>query len=182
MNGMKKKIGTVVMVLLALVCVWSCASDPGYSNYRQGMFAGYNLLSTSQYQPAIEQFMRASQGDPTKAIPLALAGQAAYQTADYATASRYLAQAEGLVKGPDSAYVIVKGYQALIAFRENRQQDGMAALGEYVKVYFNLNPDSTYADVERMYKSGNIVLPQLEPLIVNQMNRYEGQLMQWGWN
>jgi hypothetical protein len=179
MNGMKK-MGTLVMAL-ALACVCSCASGPGFTNYRQGMSEGYNLLSRAQYQPAIQQFMRASHADPTKAMPLALAGQAACQADDFAAASRYLAQAEGLVKGADSAYVIIKGLQAFIAFRENRQQDAMAALGEYVRVYYHQNPDSIHPDVERMYKSGDIDPRKLEPLIADQMNRYEDQLMRRGW-
>ena len=181
MNGMKK-MGTVVMVLLALVCVWSCASDPGYSNYRQGMFAGYNLLSTAQYQPAIEQFMRASQGDPTKAIP-ARSGRAGSLPDGRLRHGEPVPGTGGRSRQRAGLRVRHrKGLSGPHSLQENRQQDGMAALGEYVRVYFNLNPDSTYADVERMYKSGNIVLPQLEPLIVNQMSRYEGQLMQWGWN
>ena len=57
----------------------------------------------------------------------------------------------------------------------------MAALGEYLRVYYFNNPDSTYYDLERMYKSGNIVFLTAEGWINNQLSRYEGQLQQWGW-
>jgi len=176
----KREAGGAVIVLLILLLA-SCASNTGWVAYRDGLFHGYTSLQNGDYQQAIQQFQQASQGDPTKAIPLALAGQAAYQMGNYAQASQYLAQAEALVKGPDAAYLIVKGYQALIAFRGNQQQEGMAALGEYVRVYRFSYPDHTYYDVERMYQSKNIVLPTLETLINNEMARYESELQQWGW-
>ena len=180
MNRMKK-MGTITVALLIFVLA-SCASNTGWVAYRDGMFKGYTNLQNGEYQPAIQQFQQASQGDPTKAIPPALAGQAAYQMGNYPQASQYLAQAESLVKGPDSAYLIIKGYQALIAFRANKQDEGMAALGEYVRVYRHEYPDRTYYDVERMYQSKNIVLPTLENLINNEIARYESELQQWGWS
>jgi tetratricopeptide (TPR) repeat protein len=176
-----KKAGIVGLMLALVGLVVSCAGNTAWVQYREGLQKGYTNLQYSEYQPAIQQLLSASQGDPTQAIPLALAGQAAYQMGNYSQASQYLAQAESLVKGPDAAYIIIKGYQALIAFRENRQQDGMAALGEYLRVYYFNNPDSTYYDLERMYKSGNIVFPTAEGWINNQLSRYEGQLQQWGW-
>jgi tetratricopeptide (TPR) repeat protein len=180
MNEMKK-LCTLSMVLL-LFLLASCASSTGWQAYRDGMFQGYTNLQNGEYQPAIQQFQVANQGDPTKAIPLALAGQAAYQMGNYTLASQYLAQAEGLVKGPDSAYLIIKGYQALIAFRANKQDEGMAALGEYVRVYRFNYPDRTYYDVERMYQSKNVVLVTLEDLINKEIARYESELQQWGWS
>ncbi len=179
MDGIKK-IGAVSLIVSMLV-LGACASNTGWQAYRDGMFQGYTNLQNAEYQPAIQQFQRASQGDPTKAIPLALAGQAAYQMGNYGQASQYLAQAEGLIKGPDAAYLIIKGYQSLIAFRANKQDEGLAALGEYVRVYRFNYPDHTYYDVERMYQSKNIVLANLEDLINNEMARYESELQQWGW-
>jgi len=179
MNRMKK-LGATSLALLSILLA-SCASNTGWQAYRDGMFQGYTNLQNGEYQPAIQQFQRASQGDPTKAIPLALAGQAAYQMGNYTQASQYLAQAEGLVKGPDAAYLIIKGYQALIAFRADRQDEGMAALGEYVRVYRFNYPDDTYYDVQRMYQSKNIVFPTLEGYINREMARYESELSQWGW-
>jgi hypothetical protein len=72
--------------------------------------------------------------------------------------------------------VITKGYQALIAFREGRRDDGMTALGQYVKFYRNSYPDSSYDEVKRMYESGNINNSGLEYLINRQMTRYEKEL------
>ena len=148
MNGMKK-VGTTSMVLLIFLLA-SCASNTAWRTYRDGLFQGYTSLQNGEYQVAIQQLLKAHQGDPTKAIPLALAGQAAYQMGNYTQASQYLAQAEGLIKGPDPAYLIVKGYQALIAFRANQQQEGMAALGEYVRVYRFSYPDQSYGKVFRL--------------------------------
>ncbi|MGD0233834.1 MAG: tetratricopeptide repeat protein [Syntrophorhabdales bacterium] len=173
MCGIKKaSIGG--MVLFASL-VLSCASNTGFVNYREGLFQGCRSLQDGDYQPALQEFLRATQADPTRAWPLAMAGQAAYQMGDYAQASQYLAQAEDLVKGQNHAYLVVKAYQTLIAFKENRQQEGMTALAEYVRVYgFRFShPDITYQDVEHMYQSGRIRLLTLEELINYQISRYE---------
>jgi tetratricopeptide (TPR) repeat protein len=161
----------------------SCAGNTGFVNYREGLFQGFRSLQYGDYQSALNQFLSASQGDPTRAWPLALAGQAAYQMGTYDQARQYLAQAEGLAKGQNYAYLVIKAYQTLIAFKQERQQDGMAALAEYVRVYGSRfsYPDETYYDVERMYQSRNIRLPTLERLIGNQISRYESDAMQWGW-
>jgi tetratricopeptide (TPR) repeat protein len=177
-----KKAGIAGMVLLVFQ-VLSCAGNTGFINYREGLFQGYRSLQDRDYEPALQQFLRANEGDPTGAWPLALAGQAAYQMGNYAQASQYLTQAEGLVRGQNYAYLVVKAYQALIAFKENRQEDGMAALAEYVRVLGSrfYYPEKTYYDVERMYQSGNIVFLTLEELIGSQISRYESDAIQWGW-
>jgi tetratricopeptide (TPR) repeat protein len=181
MGGMKKThIGGMVL-LVSLVL--SCTGNTGFVNYREGLFQGYRSLQHRDYEPALQQFLRANQGDPTGAWPLALAGQAAYQMGNYGQAGQYLAQAEGLVKGQNYAYLVVKAYQTLIAFRENRQKEGMAALAQYVQVLGSrfYYPEKSYYDVERMYQSGNIEFPTLEVLINKQMSRYESDAFQWGW-
>jgi tetratricopeptide (TPR) repeat protein len=149
--------------------------------YRQGLFNGGQFLRDGDLQSALSQFLAANQGDPTQPMPLALAAQAAYQMGDFAKASQYLTQASGLDpmnKGYGRSYVIVKGYQALIAFREKRDKDGMAALGEYVRVYGDTYPDSSYRELTNMYNSGKISVPALEALINHQMERYEGELFE----
>ena len=181
MDGMKKP-GALWMVLLLLLLA-SCASTGSHVTYRTNLSDGYTSLVNRQYQTAIQQLVVASQSDPTKAIPLALAGQAAYQMGNYGQASQYLSQAEKLVNGPDAAYVIIKGYQSLIAFRENKREEGMTALGEYVRVYRQSKfADKSYVAVERMHQSGNIVIPQLEREINDGLSFYEMKLDQWGWN
>jgi tetratricopeptide (TPR) repeat protein len=178
-----KKIGTVGMVLFLSLAL-SCATGPAgssYSNYREGMFQGYGFLQNGQYPAAIQQFLRATRGDPTSAWPMALAGQASYQMGNYAQASQYLTQAASLVKADDYAYLVIKGYQSLIAFRDNKQEEGMAALAEYVRVYRFSYPDKTYYEVKRMYDSGKVEVAALEDLINADMSRYESEGMQWGW-
>jgi len=162
------------MVLLACL-VFSCAANTGYMSYREGLFQGYQCLRDEDYQAALEQFLRASRGYPTTALPLALAGQAAYRMGNYAQASQYLGQAEGLMKRSDYAYVIVKAYRSLIAFKEDRREEGMAALADYVLVmgYPWSRPEKSYYEVKHMHQSGNIMLPRLEGLINYQVSRYE---------
>lgn len=155
----------------------SCATDPGFANYREGMFQGTDALANGDYQNALQQFLRASQGEPDKPMPLALAGQAAYQSGDYPAATRYLAQAASLDPNQSSlAYVIISGYQSLIAFREGRSQDGMSALAYYIKLYRDSYPDQSLERVELMHQSGDINVAGLELLINQQMNRYEKYL------
>ena len=173
MSGTKKACIPGLVLLVSLL--FSCAGNTGYTSYREGLFQGHQYLRNGDHQAALEQFLRASQGDPTEALPLALAGQVTYQMGNYAEANQYLAQAEGLKKGWDYAYVIVKVYQSLIAFREDRREEGMAALADYVRVMGSrlYHPEQSYYEVKRMYQSGNITLPKLEGLINYQIRRYE---------
>jgi len=175
MSGTKK--ARIPGVLLLVSLLFSCAGNTGYTSYREGLFQGHQYLRNGDHQAALEEFLRASQGDPTEALPLGLAGQMAYQMGNYAEASQYLAQAEGLKKGWDYwyAYVIVKAYQSLIAFKEDRREEGMVALAEYVRVMGSRlsHPEQSYYEVKRMYQSGNITLPRLEGLINYQVSRYE---------
>lgn len=177
-----KKMGAVGMILFLLILA-SCASTGTYATYRTNLQDGYSSLVGGQYQAAIQQLTLAGQLDTTKAVPLAMAGQAAYQMGNYGQATQYLTEAERRVKGPDAAYVIIKGYQSLVAFRENRREEGMAALGEYVRVYRQSKvADKSLIPVEAMYKSGNIVVPQLEKEINEGMAFYEMKLQTWGWD
>jgi len=180
MSG-SKTVVTIGMMLIASLLVSCAGGGPGgsgFSTYRDGLFKGEDHLLNGEYQPAIDEFLRANGGDPTQPMPLALAGQAAYNMGDLAQASRYLSQALA-VKSDSNAYVIVKGYQALIAFKENRRREGLEALGEYVRAYRVSYPENTYFDVERMYKTEDIVLPELERMLTDQIARYEKELFEF---
>jgi tetratricopeptide (TPR) repeat protein len=174
MNGTKKACVPAVVLLVSLA--FSCAGCTGFMRYREDLFYGYQCLREGDKRAALEQFLKATQADPTVAMPLALAGQATYQMGNYEQASRYLAQADGLMKGRDYALVIVRAYESLIAFREDRREEGMAALGDYVRVMGSrhFHPEKSYYEVERMYRSRNIALPRLEELMNYQISRYEG--------
>jgi tetratricopeptide (TPR) repeat protein len=175
--GTKKACIPVAVLVVSLA--FSCAGSTGFMSYREALFQGHQHLRNGDPRAALEQFVRASHGDPTIALPLVLAGQTAYQMGDYAQASRYLTQAEGLMKGRDYAYVIVKAYRSLIAFKEDRREEGMAALADYVRVMGSRfsHPEQSYYEVERMYQSGTIAFPRLEGLINYQVSRYEGVAM-----
>ncbi len=176
---MRKCLLVASMALLG--CALTSCSSPGYHMYRQNLFKGGQSLRDGDLQAALPAFLAAHQDDPSEPLPLALAGQVAYRTGDYAGAHRYLSQASGLnptVKGYGRSYVIIKGYEALLAFRENRRTEGMTALGEYIRVYGNTYPDSSYRELTNMYNSGTISIPALEGLINHQMERYEGELFE----
>ncbi|HEY3278042.1 MAG TPA: hypothetical protein VGJ94_15600 [Syntrophorhabdaceae bacterium] len=160
-----------------IVLLFSCASDPGFKAYRDGLFYGSKALEKEEYRTALDQFLKAAGGQPDQPISFALAGHAAYQLGDLAAARGYLAEAERLdPREQTQSYVIIKGFQSLIAFRQGRREEGMAALGEYVKFYRHSYPDSTYDEVKNMLQSGNINVPGLETLILHQMTRYEKEV------
>ena len=178
MAGWKTGISSGLVLLLCMLC--SCASDPGFTAYRQGMFYGTEALQNGDNATALQQFLKASQGEPDKRMPLALAGQAAYQLGDYGNASQYLARAATLDPNQSSpAYVIISGYQALIAYREGRRDEGMAALAYYLKLYRHSYPDRSLEAVSRMYDTGDINIPALEMLINQEMLRYEKEFSEF---
>jgi tetratricopeptide (TPR) repeat protein len=165
-------------LMAALVfLLFSCVTDPHFKDYRDGLFYGSEALERGEYRTALDQFVKAGRGEPDKPLPFALAGHAAYQLGDLSAAGGYLAEAQRLdPREQTESYVIVKGFQALIAFKQGRRSEGMAALGEYIKFYRNSYPDSSYDEVKRMYESGNINAPGLESLILHQMTRYEKEI------
>ena len=172
-------------VVLAAFLIASCASVGPNSNfgvYRDGVFKGVQYLQNGQNQLAIGEFMRANGGDPTQPMPMALAGQAAYNMGDYAKASDYLAQSLA-IKSDSNAYVIVKAYQSLIALKQNRTQEGITALGDYLRAYRFSYPEYTFSDVQRMYtlatETGDISVAELEPVITDQVKRYETELFEF---
>ena len=173
----------IASILLIAFMLISCASvvpdGADHSAYRESMQSGARHLLSREYQPALDDFLQANSSDPTRAMPLALAGQACYHLGDLPNASRYLSQATA-VKNDTYAYLVIKGYQALIAFRLDRHKEGIAALGDYVKAYRVSYPDETYRDVERLHKlavaTGDVPVKELEPVITHQIARYEIQL------
>ncbi len=183
MNGWKTIVVASTMLIAAIIS--SCASvgpNSDFGVYRDGLFKGEQYLQNGQYQLAVGEFLRANGGDPTQPMPMALAGQATYNLGDYAKASQYLAQSLA-IKSDSNAYVIVKAYQALIAFKQKRQQDGTAALGDYLRAYRVSYPEYTYSDVERMYtlavEMGDINVAELEPVITDQIARYEKEIFEF---
>jgi tetratricopeptide (TPR) repeat protein len=172
---------TDAILVLSLIFLAACAGSPGFTAYRTNLMNGANSLLAGNNASALPQFLAANQADPTQEMPLALAGQTAYRLGDLDRASQYLARAWTIIGDSQSpASVIVKGYQALIAFKQERRQEGLERLKEYVQFYKNSYPDLTYETVQQMSQSGDINLPQLEQLINEEMNRYvKGLLALW---
>jgi tetratricopeptide (TPR) repeat protein len=173
---------TILIAFLLVSCGGVGPGGAGFTIYRDGLFKGEEHLLNQEYQPALDEFLRANSGDPTQPMPLALAGQVAYNMGDITKASQYLAQSLA-VKSDSNAYLIVKAYQALIAFKEKRGQEGISALGDYLRAYRVSYPEYTYSDVERMYQlavaTGDINVAELEPVITDQVARYEKELFEF---
>lgn len=162
----RTKTASVRCLLVIVSLAFLFAGCTGYMNYRTGLFEGSRCLREGDDQAALKQFMKASQAEPTEAMPLAMAGQVAYRMGDYERASCYLGRAGGLGKSRSftHAFVIIKAYQSLIAFREDKKEEGMAALAEYVRVMGRRqhHPENSFYEVERMCRSGHVVFPRLE--------------------
>ena len=184
MAGWKTVVAASIILMGTLLA--SCGGvgpgGSGFGIYRDGLFKGAQYLQNGQNQLAIGEFLRANGGDPTQPMPMALAGQATYNMGDYAKASEYLAQSL-VIKSDSNAYLIVKAYQALIALKGKRNQEGIAALGDYLRAYRVSYPEYTYSDVERMYtlavETGDINVAELEPVITDQVTRYEKELFEF---
>lgn len=172
------------LILIAFVLA-SCASvgtNSDFGVYRDGVFKGVQYLQNGQNQLAVGEFLRANGGDPTQPMPMALAGQATYNMGDYATASQYLSQSL-TIQSDSNAYLIVKAYQSLVALKQGRTQEGIKALGDYLRAYRVSYPEYTFSDVERMYtlavETGDINVAQLEPVITDQITQYESELFEF---
>ena len=170
--------GIVTISLLLLSCAAGGPGGTGFTAYRDGLFRGEEHLENGEYQLAMNEFLKSSAGDPTEPIPLALAGQSAYQLGDLKKAGEYLAQADR-IRSDSNAYLIVRAYQALIAFKEDKREDGMKALADYIRAYKDSYPDRTLYQVENIYNSGNIAVAELEMIINDEVARYEKELFQF---
>jgi len=173
--------GLILIVFLLASCA-SVGTNSDFGVYRDGVFKGVQYLQNGQNQLAIGEFLRANGGDPTQPMPMALAGQATYNMGDYAKASEYLAQSLA-IKSDSNAYLIVKAYQSLIALKQGRTQEGITAVGDYLRAYRFSYPECTYSDVQRMYtlavETGDINVAELEPVIADQVTRYESELLEF---
>jgi len=184
MSGRKTIVvaSTILIAFLLVSCGGVGPGGSGFGIYRDGLFKGEQYLQNGQNQLAVGEFLRANGGDPTQPMPMALAGQAAYNMGDLTKASQYLAQSLA-IRSDSNAYLIVKAYQALIALKQGRQQEGIAALGDYLRAYRVSYPEYTYSDVERMYtlavETGDINVAELEPVITDQVTRYEKELFEF---
>ncbi len=64
-------------------------------------------------------------------------------------------------------------YKSLVLFKQDKKQEGMTALREYLDYYSCSYPLVTFDDVESMWKSGQVDLPALEKLLDQQVATYD---------
>ena len=159
---------TTVILLTAILLLASCSS---YNVYRYHLWEGKNLLIEERYPESREALAKAA-GEQNRAAPRAYATTVNYKLGDIAAARRYLEEAEN-APGKDYVDLRITAYKALILFRENRPQEGMAALGDYLNFYRHLYPLVTIEDVDTMWRSGRIDLPKLEQLLDQQLTTYD---------
>jgi len=155
-------------LLSAILLLASCSS---YNVYRYHLWEGKNFLIEERYPEARDALAKAA-GEQNRAAPRAYAATVSYKLGDIAAARRYLEEAEN-APGKDYVDLRITAYKALILFRENKQQEGMAALRDYLNFYRHLYPLVTIEDVRDMWKSGRVDLPKLEQLLDQQLATYD---------
>ena len=144
------KIAGAVGIVLLILLVYSCKSDPGFTNYRQGMFYGFEALQNGQLSECVST-IRA--GEPGRA---GRSGCPPHWQGRRPTRQAIMRRQPNTWPGPRAldpnqssvAYLIVAGYQALLAFRESRRQEGMTSLAYYIKLYKDSYPDRSLEDVK----------------------------------
>jgi hypothetical protein len=159
----------VVILLFVMFLVASCTS--AYNVYRSDLWEGKNLLMEERYAEAREKFVKAA-GEQNRAAPFAYAATVNYKLGDLAAADRYIFDAENK-PGKDFLYMRILAYKSLVLFKENKKQEGMAALKDYLDYYSCVYPLVTIDDVWSMWKSGQVDLPTLEKLLDQQVATYD---------
>ncbi len=164
----------MLVVALLAVSVLLAGCSPSFTTYADNMFQGKRLLRVGEYAQARDDFVRASQAQPD-AYSYAFAATASYKMNDLASAEQYIERAEKL-DGRTYADLRIWGYKALILLAEGRQQEGLNALGDYIKVYDGLYPLTTIRDVQAMWRTGRINLVLLELIMDEQIRTYENDI------
>lgn len=163
-------VGTVL-----LISIISCASISLNSTYNRFIFDGKTLLDDEEYGKASESFQKAVELR-RDAMSLTYLAIAYYKMDNLDEARRLILDAE---KRDVHNYIHLRtlGYKALILLKRDREE-GMTALREYLDYYWRSDPLMTINDVERMWRSGNIDLADLEDVIEEQVSWWENDVQQ----
>jgi hypothetical protein len=169
-----KLFTTIALLFICVTLTASCATT--YTMYRDDLFEGRQLLKQEKYGEARNLFLKAST-EERRAAPFAFAATASYKMNDLAAAEGYIGDAENAT-GRNYWYLRIMGYKALILLKERKTDEGMTALKRYIDYYRLVYPLTNIEQVEAMWKSGQINLPQLEVLLDEQITNYEEELAQ----
>ena len=169
-----KTLSVIGLIAAVIVSLSSCSTQ--YMTYRDDLFEGRQLLRQEKYVEARNLFIKAST-EERRAAPFAYAATASYKMNDLAAAERYIGDAEN-ASGRNYWYLRILGYKALTLLKEQKTKEGMDALKRYIDYYRLIYPLTTIDQVDDMWKSGQINLPQLEVLLDEQITNYEEELAQ----
>jgi len=173
-QGIRKVLCLGILGLIFLAV--ACSSTSTYSVYERDVVTGKQLLREGDYLAARGDFLKASETE-RRPEALALAATASYKLDDLQATAQYLAEAERAGK-PGTFYFRIVGYKALILLREERKEEGLKVLGDYIQAYKQSYDSDTLPRVEHMWKKGTVDLPRLERLIDRQVTEYENA-MDW---
>jgi tetratricopeptide (TPR) repeat protein len=172
---MWKTICTGISGIVLLIAINSCASISLNSAYNRFIFDGKEQFGYEEYGKARENFQKAAELR-RDAVALTYLAITYYKTNNLGEAERLILEAEKL---DINNYVHLRtlGYKALILLKKDRSE-GMRALREYLDYYWRSDPLMTIDNVERMWHSGNIDIPELEDLIEEQVSWWENDVEQ----
>jgi tetratricopeptide (TPR) repeat protein len=147
------------------------------------MFWGKKALGDMDYEQAKDCFMQAAEVY-RNASALAFAATASYKLGELPDAEQEIGEAECLDRGHtfDGRYfpsVRIMGYKALILLTEEREDEGIETLSQYLEMYKHVHSGPTVREVEVMLGKRQFNLARLEGLIDDQIKWYEDDVDQY---
>lgn len=166
----------IITVLFFAFAISSCSTLQ--NDYQYNFFMGRNAVYDGEYAAAERFFSRAAMGKADDEL-LAFQAVVSYKKNDIAGAARLVEEARRKLSWSDRYYLRVLGYQALVLLKQQRNEEGLRALREYLSYYAYHYPLTTIVDVQAMADRGKVDLPLLEGLIEEQVSWYERELEQY---
>jgi tetratricopeptide (TPR) repeat protein len=169
------------LLLVSAAFLLSCSTPS--SIYLDNMFWGKKALDETDYQQAKDCFMKAAEAY-RNASALAFAATASYKLGDLSGAEQTIGEAERLDRGHtfDGRYfpsVRIMGYKALILLTEEREDEGIESLSQYLEMYKHIHSGSTVREIEVMVRKRQFNLARLEVLIDDEVKWYEDDVDQY---
>jgi len=172
---------TYALLLVSAAFLLSCSTP--FSIYTENMFRGKKALDETDYEQAKDYFMKAAE-TYRNGSALAFAATASYKLGDLSGAEQTIGEAERLDRGHtfDGRYfpsVRIMGYKALILLREEKEDEGIGTLSQYLEMYKYVHSGSTVREIEVMVRKRQFNLARLEVLIDDEVKWYEDDVDQY---
>jgi hypothetical protein len=158
----------------AILVLTSCTTP--FSTYSRYMFEGRRYWEVKEYGPARKSFVSAYEAQK-EVTALSWAATTSYWLNDLASAERYIQEAEMMPTLKTSvSWFRVKGYKALILFKQGKKAEGFDVLKEYVYAYGYTYPSTNLPLIDLMVRKGEADLPRLQAMLEEDVYAYEEEM------